>query len=646
MRISIPAMLDQAVRSFPERGYLYKKTDAGYVGTSFKEAREKARAVAKALIARGFAKDESAAIIAEGDPAWVIFELGLTLAGLASVPLSIKLLPEEIPFRVNHSLSRAILVSRNTIEKVASVAAEFERKDILLVCFDVDEAWLDEFAKGKDMERKRVVGFEALLAEGASAAPSAEAELEARLAACSIDDTVTICYTSGTTGNPKGIMLSHKNYHANCEDAVEIFEVPLDFQTLVILPVDHSFAHTVAIYTALLRGVSLYFVDARGGGIATLRNIPINMKEANPDFLLTVPALTGNFMRKIQLGIQEKGGFIESLFEAGIRAGVRMRGNGYNKVPLGRKIASFPVWFLAKILIFGKVKKIFGDRIKFCVGGGALLDVKQQEFYLALGVPVWQGYGLTEAAPIISANTPKLHKLGTSGVVLPSVVCRILREDGSACEIGETGEIVIQGDNVMKGYFRNEEATTKAIRDGWLYTGDRGYLDQDGFLVVVGREKALLIAQDGEKYSPEEIEEAIVSCSGLISQVMLYCDHRKYTGALVVIDEDRLRRVVAKEGIKEPEALIGRIEKAMLAFRAEPGFAKRFPAQWQPSTFRILTEAFTEQNKMINSTMKMVRHKIAEAYADDIEYLYGEGSKAHNPRNLEAAKALLAKAGS
>ena len=163
------------------------------------------------------------------------------------------------------------------------------------------------------------------------------------------------------------------------------------------------------------------------------------------------------------------------------------------------------------------------------VGGGALLDIKQQQFYHAIGTPIFQGYGLTEAAPIISANTPYRYKLGTSGSVLPSVTCKIMRNDQEECDANEIGEIVIQGDNVMKGYYKNPVASDLALREGWLWTGDLGYMDEDDFLVVTGRNKALLISEDGEKYSPEGIEEAIVNSSDIFSHVMLYNDHRKFT---------------------------------------------------------------------------------------------------------------------
>ena len=206
---------------------------------------------------------------------------------------------------------------------------------------------------------------------------------------------------------------------------------------------------------------------------------------------------------------------MKGIFNRGIEAAIKRNGDGYRKPGLATQIATYFNYAVADKLIFKKLRKIWGSKIEFFVGGGALLDIKQQQFYKAIGVPVYQGYGLTEATPIISTNTPFFHKMGTSGKVLGNITCKICDENGKELPKGEKGEIVIKGDNVMKGYYKNPEATAETLKDGWLYTGDLGFFDKDDFLVVVGREKALLISEDGEKYSPEEIEEAIVNSSSL-----------------------------------------------------------------------------------------------------------------------------------
>jgi long-chain acyl-CoA synthetase len=274
-------------------------------------------------------------------------------------------------------------------------------------------------------------------------------------------------------------------------------------------------------------------------------------------------------------------------------------------------------------------------------GGGALLDVKQQEFFGALGVPVFQGYGLTEAAPIISSNTPRRHKFGTSGGIMESIELKIVKPDGTLGRTGETGEIVIRGGNVMKGYFRNPEASADALRDGWLYTGDLARVDSDGFLVVAGREKALLIAEDGEKYSPEDIEEAVAFSTDLVDQVMAYCDHRKYTIALVTLDSAKVQRMVKDRGLTCAHDLLGALNEELTRFRTDPRAKKVQPA-WVPAVFQVVPEGFSEKDGTVNSMMKLVRHRIVDLHRDLIEYAYSkEGSRTDNPRNAHALAAMF-----
>jgi len=630
-------MLEEAAEKYKGRPYLCDKKDQGWEQISFDQADKISKSFAAALLQRGFQKEDKSVILAEGRSQWVLTELALFRIGAVSVPLSLKLMVEEIPFRVNHSESRAIFFTHITWEKIKEVKDKFD-KDLLFVCMDDSPELLKKIEESGLERGKNLLTWQELLKEG----EDCEKETESLLTQCRVnmktDDVVNVCYTSGTTGNPKGIMLTHANYFANIMGAVDTVHIPLDWRTLVILPIDHSFAHTVALYIALERAISLYFVDARKGAATIVRNIPINLKEVNPHFLLTVPALTGNFMKKMKQGVEAKGGFIASLFRKGIAGGIAIHGDGFHKPSLGTKLRHGLSYRLCKMLIFPKLREVFGNSIQFCVGGGALLDIKQQQFFNAIGVPVYQGYGLTEAAPIISANGPGRYKFGTSGSVLSNVELKIMKDKQTEAEPGEKGEIVIRGGNVMKGYLKNPEATAETIIKDWLFTGDLGYMDEDNFLVVVGREKALLISEDGEKYSPEEIEEAITNCSDLIDQCMIWCDHKLYTTALIVLDSEKAKTL---KGLSEEEQ-ISRLSDDLNRYKKDPSFQGKFPVQWLPNTFQILTEPFTEQNKMINSTMKMVRFKITEVYQDRIDYMYSdEGKKADNPKNREALKALL-----
>jgi len=642
MTRTVVQMLREAASNYPNTPYLWEKQDRGWVSRSFRQVEEEATAFASYLVKHGYRRNTSIAVLAEGRPGWVIGELGTLLAACRSVPLSIRLLPEEIPFRLNHSQSRAVIVSRNTIERVASVLDKITRKDFVLICLDGEGGDREGLARRYGLSyRKSLLFIDELIDEGRRALEETRLELEEIEKSIREDDVVTISYTSGTTGNPKGIMLTHLNYWANCVDSIGMFNVPRGWKTLLILPCDHSFAHTVGIYAALLRGISLYFVDARGGNLSLIRNIPANLLEANPDFLLTVPALSETFMKRINAGIAERGALFEGLFRWGLACGIRFHGDGHRTQPLGARIANWLPYKLADLLIFRRVRKIFGTDLKFFVGGGAYLDVRQQEFYNALGIPIYQGYGLTEAAPVISSNTPNAHKFGTSGRIAPTVECRVLKSDGGYAAAGEIGEVVIRGNNVMKGYFRNEKATAEALSGGWLHTGDLAFYDEDGFLSVVGREKALLISDDGEKYSPEEIEAAIVGSSDLVGQTLVYNDHRKYTTALVSLDIPKVEQLLRARRMSSVD-LLKEIRASFYSFKDDSRFHNRFPGVWIPSTFQIVPEPFNEHNQMINSSMKMVRYRIIEAHRDLIEYMYrSEGNIFSNERNREVLRSLF-----
>ncbi|MFC2135723.1 AMP-dependent synthetase/ligase [Bacteroidota bacterium] len=445
------------------------------------------------------------------------------------------------------------------------------------------------------------------------------------------NDYANICYTSGTTADPKGIILTHRNYTANVEQASAMLPIPEFYVSLLILPWDHSFAHTAGIYTLMSNGASMASVQVGKTLVETLKNIPLNIKEIKPTFLLSVPALAKNFRKGIESNIKAKGPKVERLFTKAMELAYSYNAEGWNR---GKGISKIkkPLYALYDKLLFSKIREGFGGRLEFFIGGGALLDIELQKFFYAIGMPMFQGYGLTEAAPIISANVPMKHKLGSSGYVVPNLEIKICNEDGMDVPIGQKGEIVVKGENVMAGYWKNETATNEALKNGWLYTGDMGYLDEDNFLYVLGRFKSLLISSDGEKYSPESIEEALVEQSSFIDQVMLYNNQSPYTIGLIVPNKEAVLKWTKDMNfsIHDEEGQRGvliMLEAEINKYRAGGDFVGMFPERWLPSAIAILGEGFTEENRFINSTMKMVRPKIVKYYQNRIDYLYTPEAK-------------------
>ncbi len=433
-------------------------------------------------------------------------------------------------------------------------------------------------------------------------------------------------------------MLTHRNYTSNVEHSLSLVECPEYYVTLLILPWDHSFAHTCGLYSMIKNGASIACVELGKSPLETIKNIPKNIKEIRPTVLLSVPALAKNFKKNIEKAISEKGPKIEALFKKGLAAAYEYNGEGWNRGQGKRKLKK-PLYFLVDKLIFSKIRKNFGGRLEMFVGGGALLDIELQRFFYAIGIPMFQGYGLTEASPVISANNKKEHKLGSSGKVAKGIEIRICDENGKDLPVGEKGEIVIRGENVMAGYWKNEKATRETIRDGWLYTGDIGYLDADGYLYVLGRTKSLLIANDGEKYSPEEIEEAITESSPYIEQMMLYNNQSPYTVALLVPNKENLLRWMKENHLDQrtsegQEAALKLLESEIAQFKEGGRHSGMFPTRWLPATFAVLGEGFTEQNRFLNSTLKMVRPKIVEFYKNRLDYMFTpEGKDILNHQN-------------
>ena len=245
------------------------------------------------------------------------------------------------------------------------------------------------------------------------------------------DDYATITYTSGTTSDPKGVILTHRNYTANVEQALSRVDIPPHFRTLIILPLDHCFAHVVGFYIMIACGASVATVQIGATPMETLKNIPQNIREVQPHFLLSVPALAKNFRKNIESSIRAKGRFTEALFNLALRTAYAYNSDGYGRGS-GWRIVLAPVVGIFDALLFRKVRQAFGGHLEFFVGGGALLDAELQRFFYAIGIPMFQGYGLSEATPVISTNSPKhhWHRFGSSGKILIPLDLKILDEEG------------------------------------------------------------------------------------------------------------------------------------------------------------------------------------------------------------------------
>ena len=633
MKKTLVDLFEESVRLYPNNTFLLEKTNKKFEPTTYADVKTQVYRLGAGLQALGVQKGDSMALLSEGRNAWIIGELAMFYAGAMNVPLSIKLEESnDLLFRLVHGDVKYIMVSRTQLKKVRAIKDQLPNVKHIIVFDDIEEY------EDREISLSRVMGLgdeflnshslEEFLAVGQS---------------LQNDDVATITYTSGTTADPKGVVLTHRNYTANVEQACTLVNIDETWRTLIILPLDHCFAHVVGFYIMMSKGASVATVQVGRTPLETLKNIPLNIKEVRPHFILSVPALAKTFKKNIEQAIRAKGNLTVNLFNFGLRLRQIYFGDS-NLDSKGLRALLYPLVALFDKIIFSKVRDNFGGELRFFIGGGALLDKDLQKFYIGVGIPMFQGYGLSEATPVISSNGPELYRFGSSGKLVKPIELKICDNEGKELPLGEMGEIVVKGENVMKGYWKNPEATAETVRDGYLYTGDLGYMTKEGLLYVKGRFKSLLISSDGEKYSPEGIEESLVEKSKYIDQVMLYNNQSAYTTALIVPNREALKRKLAhldlaldtEEGRK---AAVKKLEDELAKYKKGGEFEGMFPERWLPTTFAVLAEPFTEQNQMINSTMKMVRGKIEKAYAARIDYMYtAEGKQTQNQQNLDALK--------
>lgn len=619
-RTTIIDFVNEYVDKYQNDTYLREKVNGVWTETSFIKTRDEARLIAAGFMSLGLNKGDKVSLLAEARPMWVITEFGILFAGGVDVPLSYKLESDyDLTFRINHSDSRFIVASEMEIEKVRRVIAQCPAIEKVIVMDDIPlqegEIYL------KDVREAGVKFIE-----------EHPGELEARMASVGPDDYANISYTSGTTADPKGILLTHRNYTANVAQGASVISIDRGDIMLIILPMDHCFAHVAGLYTMMSYGGSIATVPGKTPQ-AQLRNIIPTLKEIKPQVMLTVPAISRSFKKAIENGVKAKGKTTEKLYNMALKNARAYYKDYYNQG--GAQFWRKPFVKLFDKIIFSKIRETFGGKMKFCVGGGALLDIELQRYFCAIGMPTFQGYGLSEATPIICSNAPGFARFGSSGRIVSPMECTIRDDENRILPNGQTGEIVIKGENVMAGYWKNPEATAETIVDGWLHTGDRGYICKEDprYLYVTGRFKSLLISSDGEKYSPEGYEDNLAVVSKYIDNVILHNNQSPYTIVLVVPNKEALR--AAAPGDKEAQLRL--IQADVDSYRKGGIRAGRFPEKWLPTAIVVCEEPFTEKNGLVNSTGKVVRGKVEKHFEKRIEYAYTpEGKQLINPQNMAA----------
>ena len=631
--LTILDFVDSCAKKYGESTFMREKRDGVWTETSYTKTREEGIIYAAGFMALGLRKGDKVALISEGRNAWIYSELGVLYAGGTDVPLSFKLESDfDLTFRINHSDSRFIIASESQIDKVRRVKDKCPAIEKVIV---LDDLPLQE---GEML-------FSELRSMGVEFMKEHRDKLDERIASVGPGDYANISYTSGTTADPKGIILTHNNYASNivhCNSVVKVYPGEV---MLIITPLDHCFAHVAGFYFMMSNGGSIATVPGGKSAITMLKNIPMAIRETRPHIMLSVPAISRNFRKNIEAGIKKKGPRVQKLYEFALDNAIKYNREYYNMgKPWWKLWWRKPVMAIMDKLVFKPIRETFGGRLKFFIGGGALLDIELQRYFCAIGMPIFQGYGLTEATPVICANAVGHARFGSSGRTVQPMDIKICAEDGSELPLGETGEIVIRGGNVMAGYWKNPESTAATVIDGWLHTGDRGYLcaENPRYLYVTGRFKSLLISSDGEKYSPEGFEDSLADGSRFIEASVLHNNQSPWTVVIVIPNKPALAEAVQAKGLDPAseagiKAQLDIIKGEVDSYRAGGRHQGLFPEKWLPAAIIVGDTPFTEQNGMLNTTSKMVRGKVEKFYADRIEYaMTPEGKDLYNPLNTKA----------
>jgi long-chain acyl-CoA synthetase len=590
----VEMVLDQASRR-GDRPCVWHKPDRGapYQPVSWRAVAEQAAKLAGALKTLGIQPGDRVALVSESRPEWLIADLGIMAAGAITVPTYTTNTERDHAHILRDSGARAAIVS------TARLARE-------LLPAVTDLGTLDFVIAMEEPRRSQSVDIHLW---GDVLAGSAGTVREAREAMRHIgrDDIACLIYTSGTGGAPKGVMISHGAILHNCAGAREVIEeLGLDEALdrtevfLSFLPLSHAYEHSGGQFFPLSIGAQIYYAEG-------IDRLAANMVEARPTIMTVVPRLFEMLRARVTRAIEEQGGARAALFRRALELGER-RFRNPRSLSLRERAEN---WALDR-LVRRKVQQRFGGRIKALVSGGAPLNPDVGMFFHALGLRLLQGYGQTESGPVVSVNRVGLVKIHTVGPPLKATEVRI----------AEDGEILIRGELVMKGYWRDEAATARAIVDGWLHTGDIGLIDEDGHLQITDRKKDILINDKGDNVAPARVE-GLLTLEPEIAQAMLYGDRRPHMVALLVPDAEWAAKWAAEQGKPaDPAALAGDAAFHAALDKAVSRVNQRLSTIEKVRRFAIAAEPFSIDNEQMTPTMKIRRHVIVRRYREALDALY------------------------
>jgi len=576
---SLNKLFFDRAEQYDEKPFLWAKKNKKWSPLSWNETSIKVKEFAGGLKSFGIKPGDKVVIVSENRPEWIIADLAINLIGAITVPAYTTNTEDDHHYILEHSDAKAVIASNNILANRVALATT--RTKLCKVLITIDNY------NGFEPDNLKIINFNEVNDFGKNNIDTALDFLNQ----IQPDDVSCIIYTSGTGGRPKGVMLSHKNIFSNLQGAEDLLEIigKKDNKYLSLIPLSHSYEHTAGLYLQIDLGSQIYFCEGP-------EKFSQNLLEVSPTLTTAVPRIFEVIHDRIKIQMKNQNPVIRFIFDRAVKVGVKRHRYSLN--------------FLENIeyrsytnLIRKKINKQLGGSLRAFVSGGAALNPEIGNFFIGLGVKILQGYGQTESSPLISANRPENIKIETVG---PAV-------KGVEAKLSEEGELIVKGDCVMKGYWKDEKATNETIVDGWLHTGDIASISEDGYITITGRKKELIVNSGGDNIAPAR-PEASLTFQETIFQSMVIGDRRPYLVALIVPEVEKIKDMNDKE---INEIIASEVKKANEGLSSIEKIRK----------FVIAKEPFSTENGLLTPTMKVRRHKVFEIYGETLDDLYG--SKTH-----------------
>ena len=576
---SLNKLFFDRAEQYNEKPFLWAKKNKEWLSLSWNETSLKVREFAGGLKSFGIKPGDKVVIVSENRPEWIIADLAINLIGAVTVPAYTTNTEDDHYYILEHSDAKAVIASNNILANRVALATTRTKLCKMLIT-------LDNYS-GYEPDNIKIINFNEVSDFGKN---NIETALD-HFNQIQPDDVSCIIYTSGTGGRPKGVMLTHRNIFSNLQGAEDLLEIigKKDNKYLSLIPLSHSYEHTAGLYLQIDLGSQIYFCEGP-------EKFSQNLLDVSPTLTTAVPRIFEVIHDRIKIQMKNQNPIIKFIFDRAVKVGVKRHHYGLN--------------FLENIeyrsytsLIRNKINKQLGGSLRAFVSGGAALNPEIGDFFIGLGVKILQGYGQTEASPLISANRPENIKIETVG---PAV-------KGVEAKLSEEGELIVKGDCVMKGYWKDEKATNETIVDGWLHTGDIATISEDGFITITGRKKELIVNSGGDNIAPAR-PEASLTFQETIFQSMVIGDRRPYLVAVIVPEIEKTKNMSDKE---INEIISSEVKKANEGLSSIEKIRK----------FIIAKEPFSTENGLLTPTMKVRRHKVVEIYGETLDDLYG--SKTH-----------------